>query len=220
MEPTAMSQTDLDGNGAHLIVPIAAPQGTSQNLSTFSEPLMPVLPRNPLVLFLDIDGVLHPEGVGADLEFYHLDNFQTVLRQFPAVRVVVSSTWRLSMSLEVLRHHFAVDIQDRIVGVTSDLRSIHPPLGLRQRECESWIERNCPGSSWLAVDDRKSYFDDDCPFLFLIPHVYDGGVGLDAEQAELLRQRLSTVLLREGPKPCADLRGDMMAGPIKQDGTT
>ena len=181
---------------------------------------MPALPSNPLVLFLDIDGVLHPEGVGADLEFYHLDNFQTVLRQFPAVRVVVSSTWRLSMSLEVLRHHFAVDIQNRIVGVTPDLRSIHPPPGLRQRECKSWIERNCPGSSWLAIDDRKSYFDDDCPFLFLIPHVYDGGVGLDAEQAELLRQRLAAVLLREGPRPSTDLRGDVIPGPIKQDGTT
>jgi len=145
-----------------------------------------------MILFLDFDGVLHPEGVGSDLEFFYLDNFQQLLRQFPSIRVVVSSTWRLSEPLDVLRHYFAPDIRERIVGVTPDIQASNSRRqpGGRQRECEAWIEQNCPQTPWIAIDDRESYFDPGCEHLFLVPHVYDGGVGLDSAQIELLRSRL------------------------------
>lgn len=49
-----------------------------------------------MILFLDFDGVLHPQYedqvVPAYVAFCHLSRFERVMRDFPAVQVVISST--------------------------------------------------------------------------------------------------------------------------------
>lgn len=153
----------------------------------------PVDPEG-LILFLDIDGVLHPEGVGEDLHFVHLANFEAVLREFPLVHVVVSSAWRLDMSLDDLRQRFSADIRARIVGVTPSLPHLEDQFGQRQRECELWLRETYPAKAgpprWLALDDRESYFDRGCPNLVLLPYVHFGGTGLEGSAIRLLRQRI------------------------------
>lgn len=183
--------------------------------------LDPVLAANPWpfdgVVFLDFDGVLHPEGGGADIEFMFMDNFCDSVREVdPAGRlaIVVSSMWRFGSSLAELRSHFPADIGRRIVGVTPDLAVPAPddPLpdsdgqwfeqveGLRQREIELWMVLNVPNDRldcWLAIDDRASYFDRGCERLFLVPDVYDeanDGGGLSEGQCALLKERLRTLL--------------------------
>ncbi|WP_205895069.1 HAD domain-containing protein [Metapseudomonas otitidis] len=51
-----------------------------------------------MILFLDFDGVLHPEYDGqatpADVVFCHLPRFEAVMRDHPEVEIVISSTWR------------------------------------------------------------------------------------------------------------------------------
>lgn len=143
-----------------------------------------------LYLFLDFDGVLHPEGVGPELEFCHLENFEDLLRHYPQVLIVLSTSWRLSVSLEDLVAYFSTDIRDRIIGATPNLQELAIPRGLRQRECEQWLASNAPGAPWLAVDDRANYFDEVCPQLVLLPHVHVGGAGLEGESLVLLQQRL------------------------------
>ena len=76
-------------------------------------PSQPGLGARPVYLFLDIDGVLHPEGVGPELELCHLRNMETLLREFPQVLVVVSSAWRLESSFEELRQRFSPDMRPR-----------------------------------------------------------------------------------------------------------
>nr|MDP2191459.1 HAD domain-containing protein [Rhodoferax sp.] len=156
-----------------------------------------------LILFLDSDGVLHPDGVGTDLEFCQLDNFEGVMREFPQVRIVVSSTWRLSESVEELRRHFSADIQERIVGVTPRVGNHDSVRGQRQRECEAWIRENSPDVPWLALDDWARYFDEGCENLVLIPHVYDGGAGLEGEYVEGLRMRIGEMLGSMATDPAA-----------------
>jgi hypothetical protein len=49
-----------------------------------------------MILFLDFDGVLHPEYDGqaapADVVFCHLPRFEAVMRDHPEVEIVISST--------------------------------------------------------------------------------------------------------------------------------
>lgn len=157
-------------------------------------------PTDPqeLILFLDFDGVLHPEGVGEDLHFVHLPAFEAALREFPSVQVVVSSAWRLDMPLDELRQKFSQDIRARVVGVTPSLPHLEAKYGQRQRECELWLRQAYPGGvatpRWLALDDRESYFDRGCQNLVLLPHVHYGGTGLDGETLDLLRRRLRQAL--------------------------
>jgi hypothetical protein len=48
--------------------------------------------------------VLHPQyedqPVPADVAFCHLARFETVMRDFPQVEIVINSTWREQFSLD------------------------------------------------------------------------------------------------------------------------
>ena len=75
-----------------------------------------------MILFLDFDGVLHPEydrqAAPADVAFCHLPRFEAVMRDHPEVEIVISSTWREQFPLDDLRARFSPDIAARIVGAT------------------------------------------------------------------------------------------------------
>lgn len=55
-----------------------------------------------LILFLDFDGVLHPEHCHESKHFCRLPILEAALRQVPETKVVITSTWRLEQSLENL----------------------------------------------------------------------------------------------------------------------
>jgi hypothetical protein len=70
------------------------------------------------VIFGDFDGVLHPSGgpPGAVLPFEWLPQLAAILEGWNDVRLVVSSTWRESFSLDELRD-FLECLGDRFFGV-------------------------------------------------------------------------------------------------------
>ena len=70
------------------------------------------------ILFLDFDGVLHPEHCHESKHFCCLPVLEDALRQAPEWQVVISSTWRLQKSLDQLRSRFSADIAERVVGET------------------------------------------------------------------------------------------------------
>jgi hypothetical protein len=70
------------------------------------------------VIFLDFDGVLH-EGESGSLKL--IINFEKVLRLFPDVKVIFSTSWRWSYSFERLVKYFSMDVRDRFVGYTGDV---------------------------------------------------------------------------------------------------
>jgi len=109
-----------------------------------------------LILFLDFDGVLHPDPPNRTAPlFCRAPLLQEWLAQKPQVYVVISSTWRLTRTLGELKQFFPA-WGDRIMGVTPD---IPYEEFQRQHECETWMRMHSkPWVPWLALDDRAWNF--------------------------------------------------------------
>ncbi len=109
-----------------------------------------------LILFLDFDGVLHPDPPHSAAPLLCREPLlKTCLERHPKVSVVISSTWRLKRSLAELQAMFP-QWGDRIVGVTPDIPN---EIYQRQYECESWMRDNSdPWTPWIALDDRAWNF--------------------------------------------------------------
>ncbi|WP_342617552.1 HAD domain-containing protein [Rhodoferax sp. GW822-FHT02A01] len=147
-----------------------------------------------MILFLDFDGVLHPDPCDRRDWFCQLPLLENVLRQHPHVDVVISSSWRYDHSLEQLRGTFAEDLRSRIVGVTpTDARpqvedwmpQALLPSHHREIECRKWLQRyRSTQTHWLAIDDVREWFAPDCKNLL----VTDSGKGFRPEQVEFLEK--------------------------------
>lgn len=144
------------------------------------------------ILFLDFDGVLHPEHCHESKHFCRLPILEDALRQVPETKVVITSTWRLEQSFGALQQRFSTDLADIIKGVTprySDLTNVPNTLVGYQREaeCHAWLwNNNLPHCTWLAVDDRSWLYRPFCKSLLLV----DGHVGLTEANACQLVKRL------------------------------
>jgi hypothetical protein len=145
-----------------------------------------------VILFLDFDGVLHPEvNYNAERILCNLPLLEDVLRSRPQVDVVISSTWRETRTLTELQALFTPDIRCRVIGVTPRWRDVQDAASygtyVRQAEIEAWL-RNAGRSweQWLAVDDQKHLFRPFCKNLF----VTNPATGLTEADRELLAQRL------------------------------
>jgi hypothetical protein len=164
------------------------------------------------VMFLDFDGVLHPESSRDGGQFCYVPNFCDALRAVDTahrVPIVISSLWRHSHTLVQMRSHFPDDIAPQIVGVTpympdDEVRrtsdwSVYggeqSRVCHRQREVVMWMNAHAPDGDWLAIDDRAAYFHKDSPNLFLVPKlVYQGDSGITIYQVPALVARLQTFL--------------------------
>ena len=125
-------------------------------------------------LFLDFDGVLHPEFCHESRHFCCLPVLEEVVRQVPDCELVITSTWRLQQPLGRLRERFSRDVAARIVGATpkiGDLVDVPQPLVSyeREAECHAWLRANDRAHlPWLAVDDRSWLYRPFCRSLFLV----------------------------------------------------
>lgn len=111
-----------------------------------------------------------------------------MVRDYPGIEIVISSTWRCDFSLEKLKGYFAQDIQERIVGVTPIIESALP---FNKRECEIllWLEQNGRSEDdWIAVDDAGWQFK--THKRHLVECVWYDGFNARAEAK--LRERLSS----------------------------
>lgn len=143
-------------------------------------------------LFLDFDGVLHPEFCHESRHFSCLPFLEQVLRQVPDVDVVISSTWRLQWPVEQLRSRFSPDVAHRVIGATpqfTDLEDVPDSLlGYeREAECQAWLRAHDRAVfPWLAVDDRSWLYRPFNRSVFLV----EGKTGMTAAGAEALMERL------------------------------
>lgn len=110
------------------------------------------------VLFLDIDGVLHPARQLGSLgpstlymqvgPFGWLPELAKVLRPVPSVQVVIHSSWRSTYALEELRE-MLTELGERALDVT--------PPGGRYQSILDWL-RYRPFASYLILDDEPDEF--------------------------------------------------------------
>lgn len=146
-----------------------------------------------LVLFLDFDGVLHPEFCRESKHFACEPHLISALQGMD-IEIVVSSTWRTLRPLDEIRALLSAAVATRVVGATarfSQLSDVPSRLALyeREAECVAWLKANRPAwTRWLAVDDRPWLFRPFCANLFLV----DGKQGLTEGSSSLLRARLTS----------------------------
>lgn len=149
-----------------------------------------------LILFLDFDGVLHPEHCHASKHFCCLPILEDALRRVPECKLVITSTWRLEQPFEALRQRFSRDIAVRIAGVSPKFRDLKQvPNTLisypREAECHAWRWANgVPHLPWLALDDRSWNYRPFCNSLLLV----DGSTGLTGPTGTQLLTRLQQML--------------------------
>lgn len=141
------------------------------------------------ILFLDFDGVTHPEGCRTADLFCRLPLIEDVLLRHPSVLMVISSSWRAFRPLEKLRQRFRLDLRDRVVGCTP--LASQDPCGpalhhVREIECMTWLQTHLPDAQWIALDDNSLLFQKGCPNLLAI----DGRLGFTATDAIRLDARL------------------------------
>jgi hypothetical protein len=125
------------------------------------------------ILFLDFDGVLHPFFPRADLsdaENQHLSyapRFATLLRDYPAVRVVIASDWRKHHTLDELRALLGAELGQRVIGETPVLdRSGSDWTGHRQREAMAFLQaEGLIGVRWIALDDDPENYLPGAPLI-------------------------------------------------------
>jgi hypothetical protein len=142
------------------------------------------------VLFLDIDGPLHPAGAcgpmpdgtvfGEDL-FRWIAPLMQMLNEMPDVEVVLHSSWRHAYggSFERLLHDLPAALAARVVGVTPV-----EVLG-RQESIEAYVRRHGI-ERYVAIDDAVYHFDEGLPWLVLCDQD-----GLSSESTvEALREAL------------------------------
>ncbi len=119
-----------------------------------------------MFLFLDFDGVLHPQYDGVPTPvgevFCHLSLFESIMRDFPHVEIIISSTWRYQFSIEELRSKFSPDIAGRIVGMTPQTEHDEREYVQARREVEilEWLAiSGRSDAAWIALDDAAWLFD-------------------------------------------------------------
>jgi hypothetical protein len=148
-----------------------------------------------IVVFMDFDGVLHPQPCGHETAFCCLHLVEDVLREFQhSIEIVVSSSWRDHHSLEELQEMFPEDLRHLVVGVTPSI--VHPapewviggsPAWEREFEIETWLKGNRTlGTPWLALDDRQDWFREGSPNLLRTK----GSNGFEVAQQQTLRAML------------------------------
>jgi len=112
------------------------------------------------LLFLDFDGVLHPTHFAGESPFSKAHLLEETLAQF-APKIVVSSSWRFTHSLEKLQKMLPTVIGQLIIGATSSaIIGKHP----RFQEIQNYLDGYGP-VDWRALDDSHWEFPSPCPKL-------------------------------------------------------
>jgi hypothetical protein len=151
-------------------------------------------PQSDVILFLDYDGVLHPDPCrDPGLMFKQAPRLAQTLEAFPEVCIVLSTSWRTLRTEQELKLPLPPALRARVIGVTPLFSEFTSPRRLvpyrRQAECEQWLlEHDQIGRPWVALDDRPSWFE---PMLESLIDC-DARVGFD----DMAAQRLRSALLR------------------------
>jgi hypothetical protein len=151
-------------------------------------------------IFLDIDGVLVPENKFD--QFVSRENlmkfdpiclmeFENVLRLYPDVLVVISSSWREVFSFEAVRPLFSPDIAGRVMGFTPflDSKVVHQSKYLRHQEVLEYLRQNdALEMPWVAIDDIPEHYPPDTRIV-----VTDASVGFNQFAALALEEYLRAI---------------------------
>ena len=118
-----------------------------------------------MIVFLDFDGVLRRESSPPScFQKDCFERFESTIRPFEDLEIVISSTWRIGFSLGEIRSMFSPDIAERIVGSTPELENVKR-YGRFQEIIKYLAEQKRDDETWIAIDDSAELFPADAPLL-------------------------------------------------------
>lgn len=167
-----------------------------------------VLRRLRPTIFLDFDGVLHPEGLDDVSRLFECAlRLWKILRAVPAAQVVFSTSWRTEHSLDELVDFATTgggeDLADRFIGVTPTIK-VFDELGdyrQRERQCLAWREQAGHIGDWLAIDDIDRWFSTPSRNVFIA----DFQTGLsDADVPAIIKRITEESEMKESGESAAD----------------
>lgn len=163
-----------------------------------------------IVLFLDFDGPLHPDAVyryrGGRIElradgiqlFEYAPILVDILAPFPAVKIVLSTSWVRVLGFDEAKRHLPQELQQRVVGATyhSDMDRERPGRFenlSRFRQIEQYVQRHKIGR-WIALDNDDAGWSDEHRQNLI--HV-DNWLGIYAPKSrEELRAKIELLAIR------------------------
>lgn len=123
--------------------------------------------KGDLILYLDLDGVLHHENVlwhpriGAYLSaplgyvmFQHAELLEELLEPYPEVRIVLSTSWVCRYGCSKTAKNLRPALRSRLIGATFHSRMDREAFAAAPRGLQVWADvvRRQP-RDWLALDD-------------------------------------------------------------------
>ena len=138
----------------------------------------PVVPT----LFLDFDGVLHPNGADVADYFCRANILALTVAEFD-LDVVISSSWRFHHPFKRLLGHFPDSFRRKITGMTGDA---YIGKHARWNELRKYIQ-TYGIDNWRALDDSGFEFPPGCPELILC----DGARGAQERELNQIRDWLA-----------------------------
>ncbi|HUN90716.1 MAG TPA: HAD domain-containing protein [Burkholderiaceae bacterium] len=151
-----------------------------------------------MILFLDFDGVLHPDPCMEPRRlFEHAPRLAQTLSGFAEVEIVLSTAWRNLMSFDQLQALLPEEVAARVIGITPTFGQFDAATPLvpyrRQAECAHWLRmNNRPPDAWVALDDRPHWFSPYCENLIDC----NSAIGLEPVVAARLTGALVTARAR------------------------
>jgi hypothetical protein len=138
------------------------------------------------ILFLDIDGVLHPSSEKNPSKYFSKVSYLTEGLSVNTCNIVISSSWRFHLSIDELKSRFPNSIKNLIVDVTGD-----PYIGeySRYNEILSYLKSiDKPFMRWITLDDSLFEFPNKCENLIEC----NPNTGLEISEVKKLKEWLSS----------------------------
>lgn len=143
--------------------------------------------QNPVLLYCDLDGVMHRWPCAADEMFDAgcIARFEQAIRPYD-VGLVITSTWRVDWPLALLRAKMGV-LGRHVVGTTPEFDDPFLKFARYHEVLQYHQQHLPPGSRWIAIDDEAGRYPEDLPNLILT----DPKTGFSEQDAATLSRLLN-----------------------------
>ena len=138
-----------------------------------------------MILFLDIDGVLHPTSGSKPFVPACLSVLEALVSDFPDIEIVITSSWREEKSLSELKALLGTKLGSRVIGATPviDEPFLHH---VRFHEAQAYLSQtNKPDRPWVAVDDEIGNYPADSSVV-----ITDRRTGITKEDGQRLESMI------------------------------